>query len=76
MGWLSNLLCISLTVRVNFIPLSTFPCVIFNILSVSACLGENFYTSLAVLIRLSNVGGSWKVDLSGLWYVSDITLSW
>ena len=42
----------------------------------SACLGKNFCTSLHVLIRLPNSQGSWKNDLSGLWYVSDIALSW
>ena len=66
---------ISFTVTSKCIPLRTFLCTIFNILSISACFSKNFCTSLPVLIRLSNSCGSWKYDLSGLWYVSEITPS-
>ena len=45
-------------------------------MSISACLGKTFCTSLPVLTRPSNSWGSWKIDLSGLWNVSDITPSW
>ena len=49
---------------------------ILNNLSISACFIKNFCISLPVLIRLSNSQCSWKYDLSGLWYVSQITPSW
>ena len=68
--------CISFTVTGKIIPLRTFLCITFNILSISACFGKNFCTSLPALIRLSNSCGSWKYDLSGLWYVYESTTSW
>ena len=68
--------CISFTVKGNCVPLRTFLWIIFNILSISACFSKNFCMSLPVLIRPSNAWGSWKYDLSGLWYLSDIIPSW
>ena len=44
-------------------------------MSISACFGKNFCTSLPVLTWPSNSWGSWIKDLSGLCYVSDITPS-
>ena len=49
------------------IPLRTFHWIIFNILSMSACFDKNFYTSLPVLIRLSNSGGSYQV-FNHIWH--------
>ena len=49
---------------------------IFNILLIPAFFSKNFCMSLPLLIRPSNSWGSWKCDLSGLWYVSEITPSW
>ena len=42
----------------------------------SAYFGKNFCTSLPVFTRFPNFFGSWKYDLSGLWYVCDIIPSW
>ena len=67
--------CISFTVTGQCFPLRTFLWIIFNILSVSSCFCKNFCTGLPVLIRPPNSWGSWKYHLSGLWYISDITLS-
>ena len=68
--------CISFIITGKCVPFSTFLYITFNILSIPACFGNNFYTSLPVLIRISNSQGSWKYDLSGLWYVCDIRPSW
>ena len=68
--------CISFTVTGKCIPLRTFLCIIFNILLISVCFSKNFCISMPVLIRVSNSSDSWKYDLSGLWYVSEITPSW
>ena len=68
--------CISFMVTDIWVPLNTFLCIIFNTLSISACFSKNFCTSLPVLIRFSNSWGSVKYDLSGYWYVSEITPSW
>ena len=64
--------CISYTV--------TGKCVLFFILLLifylyQPVLVKNICTNLPVLTRPCNSGGSWKYDLSGLCYVSDITLS-
>ena len=67
---------ISFTVTGRCIPFRTFLWIIFIILSISTCFSKNFYTNLLVLTRLANSCASWKYDLSGLWYVSDITPSW
>ena len=67
--------CISFIVAGKCVPLSTFLCITFNILLISVCLGKNFYTRLPVLTRPANSQGSWKNDLLGLWYVSEITPS-
>ena len=42
----------------------------------SVCFSKNFCTRLPVFTRFSNSLGSWKYDLSGFWYVSDIIPSW
>ena len=76
MGWLNILPVLSFTVTGKCIPLRTFLCIIFNILSISACFGKNFCTSLPVLIRLSNSCASWIYDSSGLLHVSEIACSW
>ena len=65
----------SFTVTGKCVPFRTFLCIIFNILSISAYFGKNFCTSLPVLIKLSNSCGSWKYELSGLRYISEITPS-
>ena len=67
--------CISFTVIDKCVPFRTFICIIFNILSIAACFGKSFYTSLPVSTWPCNSLGSWKYDLSGLWYISDITPS-
>ena len=66
--------CISFIVTGKYIPLNTFLCIIFNILSISACLGKNFFIRLPVLTRPSNSWGSSKNDLPGHWYVSKLLL--
>ena len=63
------------TVTGKCIPLRALHSKMFNILSISACFGKTFFISMPVLIRLSNSCGSWKYDLSSLWYVSEITPS-
>ena len=73
-GLIKQPACIPFTAIGKCIPLRTFLWIIFNILS--ACFSKNFCTSLPVLIRLSNSCGSWKYDLSSLWYVSEIMPSW
>ena len=67
--------CISFIVTGKCAPLNTFLCIIFDDLSISACFGKHFCTRLPVLTRPSNSQGSWKNDLLGLWYVSEITPS-
>ena len=42
----------------------------------SACFSKNSCPSLPLFTRFSNSLGSWKYDLSGLWYISDIIASW
>ena len=70
------LACISFIMTCKCVPLSTFLCITFKILSISACFGKHFCTRLPVLIKPSNSQGSWKKDLSGLWYASEIMPSW
>ena len=43
---------------------------------ISACSGKNICISLPVLTRPSNSWGSWKNNISGLWYTYEITPSW
>ena len=68
--------CISFTVTGKCVPFGAFVHIIFfNILSISAYFGKHFCTNLTVFTRPSNFVGSWKYDLSGLWYVSVVTPS-
>ena len=65
--------CISFTATGKCVPLHTFLCIIsFKVLSISACFCRNICTRLPVLIKPSNSQGSWKNDLSGLWYILEI----
>ena len=41
----------------------------------STCLGKNFLPACPCVLDFSSFG-SWKYDLSGLWYVSEIIPSW
>ena len=65
--------CIAFTVTGKCVP---FLCIIFNMLSISACFGKNLCANLPVLTRPCNSVGPWEYDLSGLWYISAITPSW
>ena len=76
MGWPGILPVFLLLWHVNVYLRVPFSGLFFSILSISAYIGKNFCTTLPALTRPSNSWGSWKNDLSGLWYVSDITPSW
>ena len=56
--------CISFTVIGRWELFNTFLCIIFNILSISVCLGKYFWTILLVLTKSANSGGSNSWDLS------------
>ena len=76
MYWMTRYpVCIYFIATGKCVPLSTFLCIIFNILLISACFSKNFCTKLPVLTRFSNSQGSCKNDLLSLWYVSEITPS-
>ena len=49
---------ISFMVTGGGVPLNTFFCIIFKILSMSVCFGKYFCTGLLVLIKSANSGGS------------------
>ena len=66
-GLLRYPVCISFTDTDKCVPFRAFLYINFSILSISACFSKNFCTSLSVLIRLSNSGGSWKYVLLGIW---------
>ena len=67
--------CISFTVTGKCVPFKTFLCIIFNILSISACLVKTFGLIYLYSLDFGNYHGSWRYDLSGFWYISEITPS-
>ena len=67
---------ISFIITGKCVPFSTSHWIIFNILSISVCFGKHFCTVYSLFTKLFNSFSSWKYDLSGLWYASDIIPSW